>query len=180
MLDLHCGDGTSSSPALGQAYLIIYGVSSYHSDVPSSVYDQPYILKNGDFVMQSDLDMNNHAIINSPSLRSVFVINGAYDRSKNQSFVQFSGKQEVMIPVNCKIVKCRIKITDTLSSYPPIAVRINNKTVRGTNTRKQSYNIDLNLLEDDIIRMQIMQSVSQQSSLPTVSKCVVSLLLETT
>ena len=180
MLDLHCR-GSRSSPALGQAYLIIYGVSDYHSDVHSSVFDQAFVLKISGLVMQTYLNMNNHPIINSPSLRSVFAINGVYNKSVDHSFVQFSGGEQVMVPVNCKIVKCKIKITETLSSYSPVTVKINNKIVTGTNTRKQSYNIDLNLQEDDTFKVQIIQSGGGlQSSVNLFSKCVVSLLLETT
>ena len=130
--------------------------------------------------MQTDLNMNNHAIINSPSLKSVFVINGVYNKSVDQSFVQFSGGGQVIVPVNCKILKCKIKITENLSSYSPVTVMINNKTVTETSTKKQSYNIDLDLLEDDMFKVQIIQSGGGlQSTVNLFSKCVVSLLLET-
>ena len=179
MIDLHCR-GSTTSAALGQAYLIIYGVSGYHSDVPASVYDYPYILESGSVVMQANLDMNQHSIINSPSLRSAFVINGVYDRTINQSFVKFSGEDQVILPAKCKLIRCNLKILHAFSSYSPITVKINNKTVTGTNTRKQSYNIDLDLQEDDTFKVQIIQSGGGlQSTINLVSKCVVSLLLET-
>ena len=180
ILDLHCR-GSPSSPSLGQAYLIIYGVSGYHSDVSPTVYDTPYILGSSSVIMQTHLNMNNHAIINSSSLKRVFVINGVYNKSVDQSFVQFSGGGQVIVPVNCKILKCKIKITENLSSYSPVTVMINNKTVTGTSTRKQSYYIDLDLLKDDMFKVQIIQSGSGlQSTINLFSKCVVSLLLETT
>ena len=180
MLDLRF-DGEASSPALGPAYLIIYGIKGKYSDVPVSVFDQAFVFEKGKMVMEIDLDMNNHAIINSSSLKSVSVINGVYNKSVDQSFVQFSGGGQVIVPLNCKIVKCKIKITETLSSYSPVTVKINNKTVTGTSTKKQSYNIDLDLLEDDIFKVQIIQSGSGlQSGGNLFSKCGVSLLLETT
>ena len=180
MLDLHCnGSPTSASPA--QAYLIIYGVSGYHGDVSKSVYDRPYILESGKVVMQANLDMNQHSIINSPSLKSSFVINGVYDRTSNQSFVKFSGEDQVILPVKCKLIRCNLKILHTFSSYSPITVRINNKTITGTNTRKQSYNVNLDLLEDDTVKVQIIQTgTGLQSTINLVDKCVVSLLFETT
>ena len=175
MLDLHCR-GSLSSPALGQAYLIIYGVSGYHPDDSPTVYDAPYILGSSRrVIMQADLNMNNRAIINSPSIRNVFVINGIYDRSVDQSLVRFSGGKQVMVSVNCKILKCKIKITETLSSDSPVTLKINNKIVTGgTNTRKQTYNIDLILWEDDV------DGTCLQSTVNLFSQCVVSLLLETT
>ena len=179
MLDLHCR-GSPTSPALGQAYLIIYGVSGYHSDVLPTVYDTPYILESGSVVMETDLNMNNHAIINSPSLRSVFFINGVYNRSVDQLFVRFSGEQQVMVPVDCKMLKCHTKIINTLSTYPPITVTINNKTVTGFNGRKQYHNINLNLLDGDTFRMKIQwNALGGQGTGSSINNCLVSLLLET-
>ena len=48
MVDLKC-DALLKSPAQGQAYLIIYGIKGNHSDVPTDVYDSPFIyIKAGD------------------------------------------------------------------------------------------------------------------------------------
>ena len=180
MIDLHC-NGSPTSAAFAQAYLIIYGVSGFHLDVSKSVYDYPYILESGKMVMQANLDMNQHTIINSPSLRSSFFINGVYDRTINQSFVKFSGEDQIILPAKCKLIRCNLKILHAFSSYSPITVRINNKTVTGTNTRKQSYNIDLDLQEDDTFKVQIIQTgTGLQSTIKLVDKCVVSLLFETT
>ena len=109
MIDLHC-KGSPTSASRAQAYLIIYGVSGFHPDVSKSVYDYPYILESGKVVMQANLDMNQHSIINSPSLRSSFVINGVYDRTINQSFVKFSGEDQVILPTKCKLIRCNLKI----------------------------------------------------------------------
>ena len=90
MLDLHVGNGSLSSPPnFGQAYLIIYGVSGYHSDVPASVYDYPYVLESGSIVMQAKLNMNSYPIINSPSLKQMFIINGSYNKSLHQLYIFF-------------------------------------------------------------------------------------------
>ena len=179
MIDLHC-KGSPTSASRAQAYLIIYGVSGFHPDVSKSVYDYPYILESGKMVMQADLDMNQHSIINSPSLRSSFVINGVYDRSIQQSFVKFSGEDQVILPAKCKLIRCNLKILHTFSTYSPLTVKINNKTITGTNTRKQSYNVNLDLLEDDTVKVQIIQTGSGlQSTIKLVDKCVVSLLFGT-
>ena len=179
MIDLHCR-GSPTSAALGQAYLIIYGVSGYHSDVSPTVFDAPYILGSSSIIMQANLNMNNHEIINSPSLRSSFVINGVYDRSKDQSFVLFSGEEQVILPAKCKLIRCNLKILHTFSTYSPLTVKINNKTITGTNMRKQSYNVNLDLLEDDTVKVQIIQTGSGlQSTINLVDKCVVSLLFGT-
>ena len=181
MIDFHCR-GSPTSAALGQAYLIIYGLSGYHSDVPASVYDYPYILGSSSMIMQANLNMNNHEIINSPSIINVFVINGFYNRSVDSKQVLFSGGNQVIVPVNCKIVKCKIKITETLSSYHAVTLKINDKIVTGgTNQRSQTYNVDLKLLEDDTIKVQIIQTgAGLQSTVNLFTTCVVSLLLETT
>ena len=182
MLDLHCR-GTLASPRLGQAYLIIYGVSGYHSDVSPTVYDTPYILESSSLIMQADLNMNNHAIINSPSIRNEFVINGFYNKSVDSSFVRFSGGgNQVIVPFNCKILKCKIKITETLPSYHAVTLKINDKIVTGgTKQRRQTYNVDLILWEDDTMKVQIIQTgTGLQSTVNLFTTCVVSLLLETT
>ena len=139
MIDLHCR-GSPTSPPLGQAYLIIYGVSGYHSDVSPTVYDAPYILGSGSLIMQANLNMNNHAIINSPSIRNVFVIDGFYNRSVDSRQVLFLGGNQVIVPVNCKILKCKIKITETLQSYHAVTLKINDNIVTGgTNQKSQTY-----------------------------------------
>ena len=46
--------------------------------------------------------------------------------------------------------------------------------------RKQSYNVNLDLLEDDTVKVQIIQTGSGlQSTINLVDKCVVSLLFGT-
>ena len=174
MIDFHC-KGSPTSAALGQAYLIIYGVSGYHSDVSDSVYDTPYILGSS-MIMQANLNMNNHAIINSPSLSKMFIINGFYDRSKNSTNVLFSGGEQVVIPINCKIVKCKTKIVDILQTYFALSFNISNKWVQGNNNaRNQNFDLDQKINENDEIYM-----VLAENKLMLFNKCVVTLLLETT
>ena len=61
-LDLH---GTVSNPSfLTIGHLIVYGVKETISNVDPSVYDTAFVIKNGKMVMETDLDLNNHKIIN--------------------------------------------------------------------------------------------------------------------
>ena len=175
MIDFHC-KGSQTSAALGQAYLIIYGVSGYHSDVSPTVFDAPYILGSSSVVMQANLNMNNHEIINSPSLSKMFIINGFYDRSKNSTNVLFSGGEQVVIPINCKIVKCKIKIVDILQTYFALSFNISNKWVQGNNNaRNQNFDLDQKINENDEIYM-----ILAENNLMLFNKCAVTLLLETT
>ena len=173
MIDMHC-TGTSSSPSLGQVYLIIYGVIGYHSDVSPTIYDQPYVLENGSIIMQANLNMNNHTIINWPSQKHLFIINGNYNKSLHNTYILFSGEQDFVLPVNCKIKNCSLHIHDSLSSYPSInlTICINvtsvGKTINGSSSKiQQCNNIDLNLLKGEIIGIHaIINSGSLQSTTP--------------
>ena len=81
-LDLKC-QGTPETRNQRFANLIIYGVKGFQPDVDSSVYDSPYIFESEAMVMQTDLDMNNHKILNGPP-RSGFLISGYYNRIKKK------------------------------------------------------------------------------------------------
>ena len=58
-INLH-GKTTSSTTG----HLIVYGVESYVSSVEPKVYDATFVVENGNMVMQTNLNMNNHKIIN--------------------------------------------------------------------------------------------------------------------
>ena len=61
-LDLH---GTVTFPSLLTiGHLIVYGVKETISNVDPSVYDTAFVIENGKMVMETDLDLNNHKIIN--------------------------------------------------------------------------------------------------------------------
>ena len=61
-LDLH---GTVSKQSfLTIGHLIVYGVKETLSNVDPSVYDTAFVIKNGKMAMETDLDLNNHKIIN--------------------------------------------------------------------------------------------------------------------
>ena len=58
-INLH-GKTTSSTTG----HLIVYGVEGYVSSVDSKVYDNAFVVENGKMVMQTNIDLNNHKIIN--------------------------------------------------------------------------------------------------------------------
>ena len=58
-INLH-GKTTSSTTG----HLIVYGVEGYVSSVEPKAYDTTFVVENGNMVMQTNLNMNNHKIIN--------------------------------------------------------------------------------------------------------------------
>ena len=66
MVDIKC-DGDSSSSANGTGWMIVYGISGTHNDVPSSVLDCPFLIFRGDMFMEVDLDMNYQGLRNLPN-----------------------------------------------------------------------------------------------------------------
>ena len=58
-INLH-GKTTSSTTG----HLIVYGVKGYVSSVEPKIYDTVFSVNNGNMVMQTNIDLNNHKIIN--------------------------------------------------------------------------------------------------------------------
>ena len=54
MVDIKC-DGTSSSPTNGVGWMIVYGISGTHNDVPSAVFDRPFVIQQGNMLMEQEL-----------------------------------------------------------------------------------------------------------------------------
>ena len=48
-----------------KAALIIYGLKGYQADVSGSVYDQAFVIDDGDITLQTDLDLNGFSKTNS-------------------------------------------------------------------------------------------------------------------
>ena len=61
-LDLHGSTPDTSPTAL--AFIIVYGVQGYYPNVPSSVFDQVYVVDDGRMVMQTDLDLHGYRLMN--------------------------------------------------------------------------------------------------------------------
>ena len=77
MVDMKCAVDQDSSNNVG--WLIVWGVSGFHSDVPSSVNDQPFVFETGKMVMETDLDLNGKRLLNYP--KSKAVIFGDYNKA---------------------------------------------------------------------------------------------------
>ena len=61
----HIDNVTASAPNDLQLYAVVYGVNSYLSNVDSSVYSvKLFTTENNDMKMNTDIDMDNHKIIN--------------------------------------------------------------------------------------------------------------------
>ena len=58
-INLH---GKTTSSTIG--HLIVYGVKGYVSSVEPKIYDTVFSVNNGNMVMQTNIDLNNHKIIN--------------------------------------------------------------------------------------------------------------------
>ena len=80
MVDMKCAVDQDSSNNVG--WLIVWGVSGFHSDVPSSVYDQPFVFETGKMVMETDLDLNGKRLLNFP--KSKAVIFGQYQKETDR------------------------------------------------------------------------------------------------
>ena len=65
MVDIKC-DGTSSSPTNGTGWMIVYGISGTHNDVPSAVFDRPFVIQQGNMLMETGIDMSYQILKNLP------------------------------------------------------------------------------------------------------------------
>ena len=129
-LDISNSGYDGSSP-LEKAALIIYGVKGYQTDVDGTVYDQAFVLDDGDFTLQTDLDMNGFSLKNYDrgykiendtiklqkdldlsgyavkNLQPRIVITGEWSYDENQfgdrTFVKFGNNIRVMAPFPCII-----------------------------------------------------------------------------
>ena len=129
-LDISNSGYDGSSP-LEKAALIIYGLKGYQTDVDGTVYDQAFVLDDGDFTLQTDLDMNGFSLKNYDrgykiendtiklqkdldlsgyavkNLQPRIVITGEWSYDENQfgdrTFVKFGNNIRVMAPFPCII-----------------------------------------------------------------------------
>ena len=116
MLDLHCGDETPS-PTQGQAYLIIYGVKGKYSDVPTNVFDQPFVFESGKMVMETDLDLNGKSLLNfnpSISFKSKSTILGKYNYSASRESIRINDNVHYHVfGVDFTVKKVTLRITSS-------------------------------------------------------------------
>lgn len=63
-LDLHGSTPEDNSSRITLAHMIVYGVKGYAANVDPSVFDSAFVNENGKMLMETDIDMNNHRILN--------------------------------------------------------------------------------------------------------------------
>ena len=61
MIDMH---GTVSPGGSLNGYPIVCGVAGHSADVDSHFYDTAFLLDNGKLIMETDLDLNSHKLLN--------------------------------------------------------------------------------------------------------------------
>ena len=125
------------------AKLIVYGIAGSHDDVPSDVFDAPFAFEGRKMVMETDLDLNGHKILNS-NLKNNFMLLGRFRRTSgddiNILFDNFFN--EIILPIRCKLIEAYSQIT-TKTSFPQLTLHIKNQTQSGTrlsdDNRKQKF-----------------------------------------
>ena len=121
--------GTAESPSKGDANLIIYGIAGSQPDVESSVYDSPFVFKGGKMVMETDLDLNNHQILNS-NLKNNFMLIGRFRKSGNEINILFDNYfNDIVIPIRCKLIKAFSQILSKTSSFPQLTLTLPKKSI---------------------------------------------------
>ena len=121
--------GYDGSSPLEKAALIIYGVKGYQTDVDGTVYDQAFVIDDGEITLQTDLDMNGFSLKNYDrgykidndtiklqkdldlsgySLKNFqprIIITGEWNSDENvtgdRTFVKFGNDIRVMAPFPC-------------------------------------------------------------------------------
>ena len=136
--------GTPWDLSKGGAKLIVYGIAGSHDDVPSDVFDAPFAFEGRKMVMETDLDLNGHRILNS-NLKNNFMLIGRFRRTSgddiNILFDNFFN--EIILPIRCKLIEAYSQITTKTSSFPQLTLHIKNQTQSGTrlsdDNRKQKF-----------------------------------------
>ena len=127
-LDISNSGYDGSSP-LEKAALIIYGVKGYQTDVDGTIYDEAFVIDDGEITLQTDLDMNGFSLKNYDrgykiendtiklqkdldlsgySLKNFqprIIITGEWKSDENvtgnRTFVKFGSNIRVMAPFPC-------------------------------------------------------------------------------
>ena len=126
------------------AKLIVCGIAGSHDDVPSDVFDAPFAFEGRKMVMETDLDLNGHKILNS-NLKNNFMLIGRFRRtSGNDINILFDNFfNEIILPIRCKLIEAYSQITTKTSSFPQLTLHIKNQTQSGTrlndDNKKQKF-----------------------------------------
>ena len=136
--------GTAQDLSKKGVKLIVYGIAGSHDDVPSDVFDAPFAFEGRKMVMETDLDLNGHKILNS-NLKNNFMLIGRFRRTSgddiNILFDNFFN--EIILPIRCKLIEAYSQITTKTSSFPQLTLHIKNQTQSGTrlsdDNKKQKF-----------------------------------------
>ena len=126
--------GTTQDLSKEGAKLIVYGIAGSHDDVPSDVFDAPFVFEGRKMVMETDLDLNGHKILKS-NLKNNFMLIGRFRESGNEINVLFDNYfNEIILPIKCKIIKAFSQILTKISSFPQLTLTLPKKALQtGTN-----------------------------------------------
>ena len=136
--DLHGSEPSNNRRIL--AHIVVYGVKGYFPNVPSSVFDQIYVVNNGRMVMQTDINMNNkrieglpNPINNSDAANKIYCDNFDYDIIYRKTFPLFYNLSET-------------KNFNFIATQSGIAInKVNPNLILGTNRGLNDYNSGLKL-----------------------------------
>ena len=126
--------GTTQDLSKEGAKLIVYGIAGSHDDVPSDVFDAPFVFEGGKMVMETDLDLNGHKILKS-NLKNNFMLIGRFRRSIKEINIIFDNYfSDIVIPIRCKLIKAFSQILSKTSSFPQQILTLTGKASQsGTN-----------------------------------------------
>ena len=97
--------GTTQDLSKEGAKLIVYGIAGSHDDVPSDVFDAPFVFEGRKMVMETDLDLNGHKILKS-NLKNNFMLLGRFRSSESGTSILFDNYfNDIILPIRCKIIK---------------------------------------------------------------------------
>ena len=108
--DLHGSAPGGSSRVL--AHMVVHGVKGYFPNVPSSVFDQIYVVDNEQLVLHTDLDLHGHRLINNrqggssfDSGKGVISMHDDFNRNDNRVIGKNGGGFEVDADGHLKLHK---------------------------------------------------------------------------
>lgn len=131
MVDLH-GNVTKGQPKKG--YLIVYGIEGYASDVDHTVFDTNFVIENGKMVMETDLNMNSHKIMNA-KFDTTITIHGILNTNNSETFL-LNGCDKIILPNNSKIKSIKAMYFKVNSDYEPLHLKIKHRFLLN-----ESYNV---------------------------------------
>ena len=127
--------GTAQDLSTKGAKLIVYGIAGSHDDVPSDVFDAPFAFEGRKMVMETDLDLNGHKILNS-NLKNNFMLLGRFRKSGNEINVLFDNFfNDIVIPIRCKLIKAFSQILSKISSFPQLTLALPSEKTTQSGTK---------------------------------------------